>query len=418
MNLRNKTVCFVDNGLYVSFARRVAKEFGKAYYYAPWQAPAVRTNTLAVGRGYTEMEKLRFLFDKIDEVDLWVFLDVYFGDLQTHLVETGHRVWGARHGEELELNRWDFKKHLKKLGLPVQQCDLVVGMDELRSFLKDAKECFIKTDLRGDFETFRHQRLTLSEPWLVDLESRLGPEAANYEFVVEQPIADAVEIGFDGFTIDGQFPTRSVMAYEVKDCGMLGVGLTAEQLAKPVRQVNEALAPTFKSYGYKGFFSSEIRYTKDKKPYFIDPCCRLGTPSNELLQTMLGPWGQTLWDGADGVLTTPEAKAKFGCLLVLQSEWATEHWMAVDFNKEIEDSVMLRMSTLIGGKQYIVPQVVGIPDIGVVAGTGSTLVQAIADAKEKVKLVSGYQLVTNEESIEKGLDAIEEGKQSGIHFGL
>jgi hypothetical protein len=287
MSLKNKTICVVDNGLFVSFARTLAKDFGKVYYYSPWQCSAPRSRQTRVGSGFEEIERTNFPLDLADKIDLWVFLDLYHADLQTYLASKGARVFGARWGEELELFRWEFKQYLKRIGLPVQPVEKVVGIAKLREHLKGVKNKYVKTSLtRGDFESFRHDTYVLSEPRLDELEHALGPIKQDYEFVVEDEITNAVEVGYDGLTVDGEFPSHAMMAYEIKDMGMIGTAVPYDKLASPVKLVNAKLSPALKRHSYRGFLSTEIRYTHDKTAYFIDPCCRLGTPSNELLQEM------------------------------------------------------------------------------------------------------------------------------------
>lgn len=417
-NLKTKTVMVMDNGLFVSFARMLAKDFGKVYYHAPWITSFPRSQTLAVGAGFDEIERVKFPLDKADEVDLWVFLDLYYHDLQAYLVEKGARVWGARRGEEMELHRWDFKQYLKRIGLPVQPTEHILGFDKLREYLKGVKNKHVKTSfVRGDFETFKHVSYELSEPRLDELEHVLGPVKGEYEFIVEDDIPNAVEIGYDGFTVDGAFPSHAMQAYEVKDCGMIGVSLPYNRLAEPVKSVNAAVAPGLKGYTYRGFWSTEIRYTKDKRAYFIDPCCRLGTPSNELLQKLFDGWAQAVWDGAEGKVHSPTPKAKFACMAVIKSEWAVNEWQTVHYPKTLDEHVMLRYHCRIDGKNCIPPQVVGMPDLGGVVGTGDTLVSAIRQCKERAKEVQGFQLEVSLESIGKALDSIREGEKLGIKFG-
>jgi hypothetical protein len=418
MNLKDKTVCVVDNGLFVSFARKLAKDFKKTYYYTPWRSSFPRTQQLKVGMGFDDIERVDFPLEKADEIDLWVFLDLYHHDLQCYLEDCGARVWGARKGEELELYRWEFKQYLKKIGLPVQPMEHIRGFQALREHLKTVKDKYVKTSfVRGDFETFRHDTYQLSEPRLDELEHTLGPSKGEYEFIVEDEIPDAVEIGYDGFTVDGGFPSHAMMAYEIKDCGMIGCALADGKLAEPVRAVNKAMAPALKGYRYRGFWSTEIRYTKDKRTYFLDPCCRLGTPSNELLQELFDGWGQVVWDGAEGKLTSPTTKAKFAVMAVISSEWAVNDWQALHYPRNLDDFVKLRFHSRIGGKDYVAPQVVGLPDLGGVVGTGQTLQMAIAQCKERAEQVKGYQLKCDLESIDKGLEAIAQGEKMGISFG-
>lgn len=424
VKLKDLTVCIVDNGLFVSFARTLAKGFGRTLYHKPFQSAFVRTNDLAPGRGFADLEwceqplALLGATPEEDEIDLWVFLDLYQGGLQEFLRSTGRLVWGAGMGEEQELHRWQYKEHLKKLGLPVQGMKHVFGMDNLRSYLKESKGVkYVKTSFtRGDFETFRHEKYELTEPRLDELQHVLGVKHKDYEFIVEDEIPDAVEVGYDGFCIDGKFPNLGMMAYEIKDCGMVGTVKPYELLAEPVRLINSKVTPDMHAYGYRGFYCTEIRYTTKKESFFIDPCCRLGTPSNELLQTLFDGWPQTVWDGARGVCTSPKMKAKFGVLAMIVSEWATNDWLCVNYPASIEEFVKLRFHTRKDGKNYIVPNVIGIPDVGCVVGTGDTLAEAVKVCKERAKLISGFQVHVNVDAIDKGLEVIKEGEKFGIKF--
>lgn len=416
-NLRNKTVCFVDNGLFVDFARMCAPAFKKAYYAGLFGGTFPRSVELVVGKGFDDIERLTHPLDKADEIDLWCFLDVGYAPLQTFLAEHGARVWGARNGEEMELHRWEFKEHLRDIGLPVQPCWKIVGMDELRSFLKDKKDVFVKTSLvRGDFETFHAESYAIVEPRLDEIAHILGPRKDSYVFIVEDNIKDAVEVGYDGFCIDGRFPSHSMMAYEVKDKGMVGTVKSEDKLAEPVSLVNKKLISTLKSYSYRGFLSTEIRYDKNKSAFFIDPCCRLGTPSNELLQELFQGWPETLWYGAEGTVVSPKPIARFGALAILHSEWAVEHWLELEVPKEVEPYVKLRFHTRIDKKHYVPPQVVGIPDVGAVVGTGNSLTAAIKQCQERAERIRGFQLEVDLEALDEGVKVIAQGEKFGIRF--
>lgn len=418
MDLKNKTVCFVDNGLFVSFCRNVAPAFGRALYYKPFQSAFPRTNDLAPGRGFEELEWCEQPLLEADKIDLWVFLDLYQSGLQCFLRKHGARVWGAGRGEELELNRWEFKEKLKELGLPVQHCKHLCGIEELRSYLKSSKGTkYVKTSyVRGDFETFKSDSYAIVEPRIDELAHVLGAKKDHYEFIVEDEIPDAIEVGYDGFTIDGGFPTQAMMAYEIKDCGMIGTVKSYDKLAEPVKLVNSKTAPLFKQDNYRGFFCTEIRFTKKREAFFIDPCCRLGTPSNELLQSLFDDWAEVLWNGAEGQVFTPKVKARFGCLAMIVSEWATNDWLMVHYPKELDSSVKLRFHVRQKDRNYVVPQIIGIPDVGCVVGTGDTLEKAVKDCKEKAKEVKGFQVHVKTEAIDEGLEVIKQGESFGIKF--
>lgn len=417
-DLKNKTVCFVDNGLFVDFCRHVAKDFGKAYYYKPdWRCAFPQSRQVVVGQGFDEIEPILFPLDKFKQIDLWVFLDLYQSDLQLFLESNGARVWGCRKGDEMELHRWEFRNHLKTIGLPVTGCERIRGIDALREHLKKVKNKYVKTSFtRGDFETFRHDAFNTSEPRLDELGHSLGAVKNHYEFLVEDEIPDCIEVGYDGYVVDGKFPSHAMMAYEVKDVGMIGTVKEYNSLAKPVLDVNSALSDTFLSYNYRGFFASEIRYGKERKPYLIDPCCRLGTPSNELLQELFDGWGAVLWYGAEGKLVNPRVKKKFGVLACLHTEFAVDNWQTLSYPKEIDDYVKLRFHSRVDGKEVVSPQTVGLPDVGYVAASGNTLIEAISLCKERAAMVKGFQLKVSLEGIDKALEYIKEGEKFEVKF--
>lgn len=418
MNLKDKVVCFVDNGLFVDFCRHVGKEFGKAFYYKPdWRCAFPRSQQIVVGQGFQEIEPILFPLEKFSEIDLWVFLDLYQSDLQLFLESRGARVWGCRKGDEMELHRWEFRDHLKKIGLPTTEAVKLTGMTALREYLTKVKNKFVKTSFtRGDFETFRHDTFETSESRLDELGHSLGAVKEHYEFLVESEIPDCIEVGYDGYTVDGKFPSHAMMAYEVKDVGMIGMVKEYESLAKPVREVNAALSETFLNYNYRGFFASEIRYGKERKPYLIDPCCRLGTPSNELLQELFDGWGAVLWDGANGVLTNPRVKKKFGVLACIHTEFAVDNWQIISYPSKIDDNIKLRFHTRVDGKDIVAPQTVGLPDVGYVSASGNTLLEAISLCKERAEQVKGFQVKVSLEGIDKALEYIKEGEKFGIRF--
>jgi hypothetical protein len=143
----------------------------------------------------------------------------------------------------------------------------------------------------------------------------------------------------------------------------------------------------------------------------------LGTPSNELLQELFDGWPETLWHGAEGRLVSPKPKAKFGCLAVIHSEWAVNDWQSLKYPRELDKAVKLRFHSRIGGKDYVAPQIVGIPDLGCVVGTGNTLLAAISECKQRASEIKGFQVEVSLGSIDKALDVIKEGEKLGVRFG-
>lgn len=417
IDFKSKCCCWLDNGLFVDYALRYAPEFGRTLYWTPWVSSFPTSNSLLVGDGFDSIERIKHIWDYVDQVDLWIVPDVYFSDIQVALVNMGKRVFGARTGEDLELYREGAKKVIAKSGLPVADWKQVVGLDALREYLKENENQWVKVStVRGDFETFHAPTYELIEPRLDELEWKLGAKKDIYQFVVEGGLDDCVEIGYDGWTIDGKYPSPVMTAYEIKDLGMLGTVKAYDDLPEPVRLVNAKLEPYFKKHKYRGFFASELRVGRDGVPFLIDPCCRCGTPSNELLQEFFTNWPEIWWHGAEGTIIEPEQAYKFGVIAMIHSAWSDKNWQAISFPDDVRQWVKLRNHTRILGKDYVVPTAVGLPEIGAVVGVGETIEEAISHLAKNASQIEGYQIEIQMDSITKAIDAVNKGEEFGMKF--
>lgn len=401
MNLKSKTVLVWDNGIFAEIAVTLSKSFGRVLYYVPWTNGYPKSNALLIGEGVEGIERVASPWPHFDEIDLWVFPDVYEGELQEWLASQGKRVWGCRMGAELELDRPKSKAASKKLGIDIGPYKVVTGLDALRKHLKANDDQWVKiSSTRGDMETFGAKTYEKVEPRLDELEHNLGAKKKIMQFTVEEGINDAVETGYDGFCIDGKFPKNAMTGVEVKDEGYLMKTVRWSELPDQVRSVNEKLSPALKRYGYRGFISTEVRCTKDGRAYLIDPCCRAGSPPNELYQVMMANMAEAIWHGAEGILIEPEFKAKWGAEVLLISEWADQNWMHVSFPPEVRENVKLRNFCMIEGQYYVIPQWTGSAEIGAVVALGDTPDQAIEECKRICELVEGHLL-------DKPVDALD-----------
>lgn len=417
MDLSNKVALVADNGLFVSFAQTLAREFKRVLYWTPWWSAFPKSNDRLIGAGLAGIERVNEFFDVVDKADIVIFPDVYMGDLQVYLAAQGKRVWGGRYGEELELDRWGLKKFLAKAGLPVPPAVRIVGTIKLREFLKEHDDKWIKVSLvRGDFETRHAKNYRLIEPWLDHLEHKLGAKKFIEEFIVEDGIDPAIEIGYDGFTVDGKWPEIAILGYEIKDQGFIGVVRPYEELPKPVRMVNSKLERVLESYEYRGNFSTEIRYTPEGESFLIDPCARLGSPPSEVYQELYTNWGEIIWNGSVGKMTKPKAVAKYAVEALIHSSWADKEWAPVYMPEDVRQWVKLRNHTVIDGKDYVVPQDVGLPEIGAVVGIGDTLIEAIQACKDHADKVEGFDIEIKMDSIHEALQEIQKAAELGIEF--
>lgn len=415
--LSDKTICVVDRGLFTSWATKLSESFGRVLLFIDWRDAFPTSTTYSIGEGMPGVEKIDDLFDHIHEVDCFFFPDVYDGGLQTHLRSLGKPVWGSGHGDELELNRWHTKHLLKQIGLPVQHVARVVGLDDLREYLKENDDVYVKVSLlRGDCETFHSETYDLIEPRLDEIEHKLGARKYTKEFIVEDAISPALEVGYDGYTIDGQFPESAILGVEEKDLGYIGVVKPYRTFSQQVRIVNDKLSPILAEYQYRNFFSSEIRLGRDKEPYLTDPCCRAGSPPSEVYMEIALNWPEIIWGGAHGELVQPKWEFKYAVEAMIHCGWAAQNNEAVHFPEKIERWVKLRNAAKINGHWLVMPQTVNLPEIGAVVATDNSLLGAIKKLKEYSDQIQGYDIDVKLSSVLSVLSSIEEGQKKGIQF--
>ena len=415
---KTKSVCVVDLGLFVEVAVTLAKSFGKTYYHYPWQcSPFPRSNSKMVGAGLPGIDVVDYLWDMVDEIDLFVFPDIFLGDLQQELVRRGKRVFGSRRGDELEMHRAEAKQHYRNLGLPVGGFEVVKGISELRKYLKSHDNQYIKISVnRGDFETFESPNYRFAEPKLDELESKLGAKKYITDFVVEEEIKDAVEVGYDGFCIDGQFPEQSLVGIEIKNKSYLGKFVPYATLPVELTAFNTAIAPTMKKYQYRNFYSTELRITKDKTPYMIDLCTRCGSPPTEVALETYKNLPDIMWYGAEGECITPESEFEWGAEILIESAWADSKWQAIQFPPKIRDNVKMRNLTFLNNEYYVVPQSHGITEIGAVVAVGHSMDDVIEQAKELCEQVKGYFTESFPASLDTAVDELDKLKSFGVSF--
>jgi hypothetical protein len=313
----------------------------------------------------------------------------------------------------------------QELGLPTIASEQITGMAQLVARLK-AREAagqvpvWVKASYRwggrADLETWKYTSWAINRTRIEQQQYDLGPAGDSYGFMLQDDMPDAVEIGYDGPTVDGRFPKVAMQAYENKGLSMIGTIRPYPMLAEPVRLVNSKLAPVLAEARYRGFFSIETRYGKERKPYPVDPCCRLGSPSNELLQEMLGNWPGVIAAGADGIVVDPTEEARYGMVAMIYSEVSGQNWQELHYPDKLDRWVKLRNPLVQGRARYSVPQ--GQPqNLAGVVGVGKTLLEAAAMLGEHAKQIKGDRIDVATGSLLDTLKTIEEGQKLGIRFG-
>lgn len=414
-DLSTKTVMVIENGLFVEIAKTLSKSFKRVLYYCRWESAFPRSNQFVIGQGIEGIERVHNIFEYIDEVDLFVFPDIYDGQLQLHLESLGKLVFGGRMGEETELYRDKMKEHMKKLGLYITPYKVVTGIDDLRDYLLDNPNVYVKQNVtRGDFETFYSKSYNLIEPVIDDLEHSLGAIKHTKEFIVEDAYDEAVETGMDCYCIDGKYPSKTLCGIEIKDCGYVGRFTKYEKIPECITDFNEKMSETMKEFGYKGFFSTEIRVSEKLPPYMVDMCARAGSPPNELYQLMYTNLADIIWYGSKGILIDPIVEHKFGVEALIHSAWSDMNWQAIDFPKKYRDNIKLRNACMVNGRYYCAPQKSGLVEIGAIVACGDTLQEAIDKAKEIASTVEGHYIEIKLDSFDRAQEEFDKLEDMGV----
>jgi hypothetical protein len=402
-DLSSKTVCVVDRGLFCDVATVLAPSFGRTLLNIETLTNSPTSSQLRVGEGLDGVEKIESIWDHVDEIDLFVFPDLSQGPLQQYLSDHGSRVWGSRLGDVLELDRDYAKRLCEDVGLAIGPYEVVTGIEALRKTLQAHDDRYVKISRsRGDFETFHSPSYAIAEPWLDEIARKLGVLKDSKEFIVEEPISDCVELAYDGYSVDGQFPSHAMHGVEIKDRGYIGKFEAYADMPAAVHDINDALAPVLRDYQYRNIFAVECRVQGDV-PYVTDFCTRFCNPPSQLATLMYTNIAEILWHGAAGELVDPLPKGAWGAQVQLLSGLSKEQWQIVDFPAKLREHVRLSYPVQLDGRYAITPEGVAMTVVGAIVATGDTMDDAIEHVKEIADQVKGY-------SLEIGVECFDEAQ--------
>lgn len=386
------TACVIDHGIFLPVARRLAREYAKVYYWTPHEKafPTVRD---VIGDGFEDIERIDSPWSVVNETELFVFPDIGFAPMQEALIAQGKAVWGAGDGDKLEIYRGQFLHALGTTNLPLPNYTAIRGLTALKEHLRDLTDKWVKISrYRGDWETMHWRDWEHDETTLDAAAVRFGPWKEHITFYVFDPIDTELEDGYDGYCIDGQWPSLCIHGMESKDRAYLGTFQKMSELPQEIRVVNDAFGPILKEYGYRGFFSSEVRITPKGESYFIDPTCRAGSPPSQVMCEMIANLGEIVWHGANGELVDPVPAAKFGtqALLTVKGD-RRNNWAVIDLPKDLEQWVKCGFASEVDGRLVIPPDPDNTgSDVGWVVAVGDTISEALNNLKSNVsKLPDG-----------------------------
>ena len=376
----------IDHVIFLPIARRLARDVAKVSYFSSWEKafPTVRD---CIGDGFEDIQRVQSPWQDKDAVDLWFFADVGFSHLQKELLSQGKIVWGARDADSIETMRGKFLNILGGTDLPVPLHEVKVGLSALREYLRDKEDRWIKiSKFRGDFETFHWRSWAEDENTLDGYAVKFGPFRDHITFYVFEPIDTDIEDGCDTWCIDGVYPKLIIHGTEFKDRAYLGTFQKFSELPEEVRRVNDAFAPVLKQYGYRSFFSTEVRITEDGESYFTDPTCRAGSPPSQVMCEMTANLGEIVWGGANGECVEPEPVAKFGVQAIVSLKGDVRHWRSLKINDDVDQWLKCGQCMKLDDC-LVFPPCSDDPsaDVGWLVGIGDTIDDAIEHLKENVE---------------------------------
>lgn len=412
----DKVVLVYDHGLFAELALRLSREFRKVYFTCPWERSFPVVNEAVIGNGFEKIHWVDEIWDVLDEVDLFVFPDVMHSALQLHLESLGKRVWGSRRADQLETRRAYLKKVQKELGMHHPEYESVMGIDKLREKLRGVEDKYIKiSKFRGMMETFHHVNYALSDPLLDQLAVKFGPIKNDFPFLVEDPVHTDIEVGYDGYCIDGEFPKFAIQGYEIKDRCLIASVQNYADMPREITVVNEALSPKLREFRYRNFWSTEIR-VKDGNSYLIDPCCRCPSPCTEIQMELWQNLGEILWEGAAGIVINQQPAAQFAVEAIIDHHGDETGWRTLKVPEEVRQWVKIYSVCQVDDTLVIPPFPHSCDAVGAVVGIGDTIEEAIDHLKAHVEALKDQPVSVKTDALVEALEEVHKAEKKGLEF--
>lgn len=422
--IEDVTACVVDYGTFCSIAEKLAESMKTVYYYSPYEVEYQDIRDYSRGFGLEKVRKLDELYDPkvFPKIDLFVFPDIGFSSLQTHLRSLGKAVWGHMGATELELNRDLFLEVLQGVGLPVIPYEKLIGLSALSDYLRENENKWVKINrFRANMETWHHKDWKGSEDYLASLGVMLGGLREHVIFIAQDELESDLELGYDGWCVDGEYPSQSFQGYEKKNELYLGAVLADDDLPDEIKLVNKAMAPVLAEYGYRGWWATEIRVGKDGEPYFIDPTPRMPGQTGEHQQETILNFAEVIWFGANGVVIAPEFAHHYAAEATLHYEenktdsTIKDAWKSLEIPDAVRPWVKLYHYSQVDGMYRFGAR--STDEVGVVIGAGNSVQASIDDLDEHLEELKDCPVHAETSGFDDLLKSIKKAKAKGIKFG-
>jgi hypothetical protein len=409
------TALVFDHGLFLPVAQTLAGKFKRVLYHTPWEESFPQISKCVIGSDVSGVERCEDFWPLIDEIDLFVFPDIQHGGLQSYLKSIGKPVWGSGTADKLEINRRKFLNFLDESGLHVPPHKVRYGVTELRDYLKDKEDVYIKiSKFRGDWETGCFRNWKLDEGMIDGVAHQFGPWREKIPFLVFDNIETEIEVGLDTFFVDGQWPDVTQIGYEKKDEAYVSAVQNKKQLPPFIEEAMEALTPRLTESGYCNSLSAEFRVAKDKA-YFIDPCCRFPQPGTSSKLALLSNLPEFIWSSANGIVVPLQPKKRFSAEVCVKMKGDKKDWLNITVPDDMKEWLKLSNCGKIDGVVSFPPIEFREDRLGWIVSIGNTLKECVDDILDKAgKLPDGVS--ANTLLLSELIKEINVGEAEGIEF--
>lgn len=393
----------------------MAEKCKRVIYVSPDRRPYPSVKQDSIGDGFHDIERFREFWKLLPEIDLFVYPDVNLSEEQEYLRSIGKAVWGSASGDILELNREKFMRVIKEVGLDVPEFEPIVGWTNLRHYLRDQEDVYIKISRhRGDMETTHWRSWAQDENWLNWLAVNFGSLKEHKRFLVFKSIDTDLEIGGDTYCVDGMFPNVMLNGLEWKDKSYFAAVTKRDEMPDQIQDILEAIGPVLSDYGYRNQISFEDRVKGDQH-YYIDATQRGGMPSSGSQQLIWKNFPEIIWHGANGELLEPEPAAQFSIECMITSKCGKDLWDEVEIDPQLIPWARFSSCAYIDGRYCFPPDEFHEGELGWLVALGDTPAEVLERAKELADLLPDG-LNADVEALAGVIKEIEEAKEEGIPF--
>jgi hypothetical protein len=131
------------------------------------------------------------------------------------------------------------------------------------------------------------------------------------------------------------------------------------------------------------------------------------SPAGEVITQMFVNLPEILWFGAEGKLVDPVIEEPFGAQAIICSDWAMNNYLLVEYPDEIRPFVKLYNHCRVDAKDYFVPQLAKMKQIGSVIALGDSLESAVELCKKRAEQIKGFEVVCDTDAVDKAAADLE-----------